>query len=39
MSTRGKGEIIAEAVVEDPVVAAERLRTAPAPTPRQGISW
>lgn len=39
LATRSKGEIIAEALVEDLVVAAERLRTAPAPTPRAGIPW
>ncbi len=39
LATKDKGEIIAEAVVEDLVIAAERLRTAPAPTPRQGIPW
>ncbi len=39
LATKPKGEIIAEAIVEDLVIAAERLRTAAAPTPRSGIPW
>jgi creatinine amidohydrolase len=34
-----KGQKLLEAVVEDLVVAAERLRTAQAPEPRPGIPW
>jgi creatinine amidohydrolase len=34
LATREKGELIAQAMVEDLVAAAERLRTAPAPIPK-----
>jgi creatinine amidohydrolase len=34
-----KGRAIVEAIVDDLVAAAERLRTAEAPQPRPGISW
>ncbi|MGQ0568556.1 MAG: creatininase family protein [Armatimonadota bacterium] len=39
LATKAKGEVIADALVEDLVAAAERLRTAPAPAPRAGIPW
>ncbi|HET7263775.1 MAG TPA: creatininase family protein [bacterium] len=37
LATVEKGRVIAEAMVEDLVAAAERLRTAPAASPRPGI--
>lgn len=39
LGTKSKGEAIVDAVVEDLVAGAERLRTAPAPTPRPAIPW
>lgn len=39
LATRAKGEAIVKAMVDDLVEAAERLRAAPAPTPRPGIPW
>lgn len=39
LGTKQKGEAIVEAVVEDLVAGAERLRTAPAPPTRPGIPW
>jgi creatinine amidohydrolase/Fe(II)-dependent formamide hydrolase-like protein len=39
LGTKQKGEAIVDAVVEDLVAGAERLRTAPAPTPRPQIPW
>jgi len=39
LATRAKGEQILAAMVEDLVVAAERLRAAPAPIARPGIPW
>jgi creatinine amidohydrolase len=39
LASQDKGKEIIDAMVEDLVVAAERLRTAPAPEPRPGIPW
>jgi len=39
LATPEKGTVIAEAMVEDLVAAAERLRTADAATPRPGLPW
>ena len=37
LATAEKGRVIADAIVEDLIAAAERLRTAPAAAPRAGI--
>jgi len=39
LATAEKGKAIVEAIVEDLVVAAERLRTAPMPLTRPAIPW
>ena len=39
LASEGKGKVIVEAIVEDLVAAAERLRAAPMPPTRAAIPW
>jgi len=39
LASEGKGKVIVEAIVEDLVAAAERLRAAPIPPTRAAIPW